>query len=634
MIKSLIKNKSKYTVFGLFLIVLIGLIAITETKAKDSNKFSYEVAFCQTNVFIENIDQAVNCNYDARYNPLKAGFGETPRWLRIQISTPNPTNQLFAIQVRPFFLREINFYSHGNSGWSMQTAGSHHLNVSHNEIGGHFFITAPNNQTQGTYYIQTQATSIASISVSVIAWPNPTLQPSGHLLGIGAQIGILGTIFAFSLVSLIANPTIVMARFNAYIANLILCILSGSGILALYVFKQAPLFNELLFFTGLCLKLGLWVWLAQAFLREYTTPRWYKRCCWALYGLVATSIALGFLGKMDIAILLILIGYTFTALVQIIATIKTPSAGKPLQTALITGFGVTLALIYLAVASVFFPLESNSQIPLYLARLTDFVNPLVMLSIIVFQNRLIRKELVQIKNTLTETQLRAEFESKLLKDRRTLIDMLAHELKNPLASIGLASETLSQSIATKNDNDQKRLQNINHAILSMDTIIERCSLINAIDQGPIPLNPSLINICSFTENLLENAHCKNRVNLLTEGSIEMRTDSQFLKIILTNLIENGLKYSPADSPVRITIQELIDDAGTRIRISLSNFIQKDFEPDPRLLFKRFYRHPLAKQTRGSGLGLSICKELCNALSGTIQYRLLNNEVTFILELPK
>ena len=634
MFKGLTCYQSKCAIWGLLFMAFIGSSSLAKTKPHDSGEFSYKVSFCQTQVPIKNIDEAIRCDYDSPYSPLKLGFGESPRWLRIEISTPAESKQLFAIQVRPFFLREVAFYSKGNDGWVVEKAGSHNLSSLHSEIGGHFFITAPNNQNQNTYYIQAQATSIASISVSVISWPNSNLQPSAHLLGIGAQIGILLTILVFSLVSLAMNPTVVMARFNVYITNLILCILSGSGILALFVFKQAPLFNELLFFTGLCLKVGLWVWLAQAFLREYKTPHWYRTSCWLIYGLVGTTITLGFIGEMDIGILLILIGYTFTAIVQILATVKTPSAGMQLQAALIAGFGFTLGLIYLAVASVFFPSESNSQIPLYLARLTDFVNPLVMLSIIVFQNRLVRKELVQVKTALTATKLRAEFESKLLKDRRTLIDMLAHELKNPLASIGLAAETLSQSNAARSESDQKRLQNINHAILSMDTIIERCGLINAIDQGPIPLNPSRINISSFIKNLLEDMNCSNRSELQIDEAISLYVDPQFFKIILTNLIENALKYSPENSPIKIAAQEFFDNGISRIRINLSNAIHQDLEPDTALLFERFYRHPLAKQTRGSGLGLSICKELCSALNGVIQYQHLNNEVTFIIELPK
>lgn len=611
-----------------------GLISAAQSAGIDSNEFNFKVDFCQTSEPIKNIEQAIGCHYDSAYNPLKLGFGESPRWLRIQISKLSPNKQLFAVQVRPFFLREVNFYSLNGGNWIAENAGSKNVSALHSEIGGHFFITAPTTQPQSTYYIQTDATSIASISVSVIAWPNSTLQPSGHIFGIGAQIGILATILVFSFVSLALNSSAVMARFTVYMANLILCLLAGSGIFALYLFKQSPLFNELIFFTGLCLKLGLWVWLAQSFLQDYQTPYWYKASCIGVYCLVFTAIALGCSGNMDLAILLILTGYTVTSVTQIVATLKTPYIERTLKLVLIFGFTVSIALIYLAIVSVFFSLEANSSIPLYLTRLTDFVNPLMMLAIIVYQNRLVRHELAKTKNALIEAQLSSQFESRLLKDRRTLIDMLTHELKNPLASIGLAIETLSQSINVNNFNDQRRLKNIHHSILNMDAIIERCNLMNLIDQGSLTLNLSKINLHDFLLSIVEVLQCEECTDLMVNKDLVINADPQFLQIVLNNLIENSLKYSVSGGRLKITALPHTLNAIPKITISIINRVSQDLIPNPDLIFKRFYRHPLAQKTRGSGLGLYICKELCSVMRGSIEYRFINDEVIFDIELPQ
>jgi signal transduction histidine kinase len=627
-------NKTNFFFYCLFFMAC-GSVWATDIAPVNPDETSYQISFCQTNSPIINIEQAIECDYSSPYHPLALGFGEASRWVRIKIHNASDNNQLFAIQVRPYFLREINFFRYANGGWLVEKAGSHIIdNQSHDDIGGHFFITAASSQNQHTYYLQVQASSIAPISVSVTPWPNSTLRPSEHLLGIGTQIGILVTILVFSLVSLCLNPTVVLARFNLYIANLILCLLSGSGILALYVFKQMPILNALIFFNGLCLKLGLWVWLAQAFLREYNTPNWYRTSCWIIYGLVCASILIGSNGQIGIAIFLILIGYTATAMTQICAIIKTPAIGRLLQTALIVGFAVFIALIYLAIASVFFPLENNSQVPMYLSRLTDFVNPLVMLSIIVFQHRLLRKEYAQIKSTLKEIQLKSEFESKLLKDRQTLVDMFAHELKNPLTSIGLAVRTLSQFKDTTNTGDQRLLKNINEAISSMDNIIERCSLMNLIDQKAMPLHPTEINLSSFISNLLKRVNCQSQSDLQFSDQINIRTDPNLFQIILVNLIENGFKYSPDGTRLKISARETMDNESPYIRIMVTNTVHHELAPDPQLLFERFYRHPLAHETRGSGLGLSICKELCSTLGGTIKYQSFSNEATFIIELPK
>ena len=597
---------------------------------------SYQVGYCQSDQPITAIDSAIRCDYQLTHRPLTQGFGESQRWIRIKILEDVSPKSLLAIEVRPYFLREINFYKYSNGQWVVEKSGSQAIENQKNnsDVGGHHFITSLTPENQNTFYLQIKATSIAHISISVDILPNLMPKPSEHLLGIGAQIGILTTILVFSLASLIFTPSAVMVRFSVYMVNLILCLLAGSGIIALYVLKQSPIFNELLFFTGLCMKLGLWVWLAQSFLLNYKTPVWYKASCFAVYGLVFFCILLGYFQKIDLSIFLILIGYTATSIIQIAATIRTPNVERTLRIALILGFGFSIAIIYFALVSVFFPLMANSQIPLYLTRLTDFVNPLVMLSIIVFKNKLVRLELVEARNALTETQLRSQFERQLLKDRRTLIDMLTHELKNPLTSIGLAVETLSQSIDRKNINDQKRLKNINRSIVSMDAIIERCNLMNLIDQQSFIQSPVKINLYDFFLSLFELHQCEKYVDLIIDKNLHINADPQYLQIIFNNLIENGLKYSIPEGRLKLTALLISDGASPKIRISVANTAQISQMPDETLIFERFYRHPMAQKIRGSGLGLYICKELCGAMGGSIKYRHIENEVIFDVELPQ
>jgi len=131
---------------------------------------------------------------------------------------------------------------------------------------------------------------------------------------------------------------------------------------------------------------------------------------------------------------------------QIIAIRRTADIPRSLRIALISGFAIIIALVFLSIISVLFPHENSSQAPLYIARIIDLVNPLVMLSIIVYQHKLVRNELISVKSSLAETKLRSEYEGKLLRDRGTLIDMLAHELKNPLTTISLAIDTLKNQL--------------------------------------------------------------------------------------------------------------------------------------------------------------------------------------------
>ncbi|OLY97499.1 ATP-binding protein [Polynucleobacter sphagniphilus] len=631
--KGSIWNISKYLLCYLFAVAACLVIAAEATAGSLSTP-NYRIDYCQAKTAPVTIEQAIQCDYQPNYSPLNSGLAESPRWIRVQIFDQPIDRAAFAIRVGPYFLKKIELFQLTSKGWTSQKAGSRLANDgSHRDIGAHLFIASPTPENHNTYYLKIDASSLTHIVISASSWPSSGIQVSERLLGIGAQVGILFAILVFSIVSFGLNPSAVMARFGVSVANLILCTLAGSGILALYIFKQEPLLNGLIFNWALCLRLGLWVWVSQAFLLPYKTPGWYKPSCWTIYILVVACLLLVGAEKNNISNPLMLIGILIAPVAQIIAITKTPHIEKSFQIVLIAGFCISIVLILLAVIAVLFPLQGYTQTPVYLARITDFVSPLVMLSIIVYQNRLVRKELVEVKSALTETRLRSEFETKLLKERTTLIDMLAHELKNPLASISLAVDTLGQSINTSNPNDRQRLRNINQSILNMDAIIERCSLMNLIDQKTFPLRLEEVNIKGMLSALIENRQGKQAVDFNVDDHLSIRSDPQFLQIILSNLIENGLKYSPAKTTLKVMAEELTGNTEPRICISITNTIHPGLAPDPKSVFERFYRHPLAQKTRGSGLGLYICKELCHVLGGTIEYRYITNEITFLVELP-
>ncbi len=617
------------------LLLLINTSFANLPNVDPAKSFQYQVDYCQPQAPSDQIKEAVNCDYQPEYWPLNSGFEESPRWIRIQLNNEFQDIRSIAIQVNPYFLKQIDLFWRRDSGWANEQAGARVLSDrTHKQIGGHLFVVPLNPTTPNTFYLRIQASSLTHVAVSVSPWINEEPNNSVHFLGIGVQAGILFAILVFSLVSTALNPTTIMARFSISAANLILCLISGSGILAIYVFPQEPLLNELIFNWALCLRLALWVWVSAAFLLGKKVPRWYMPSCYAIYLLVGISMLLIGIGKANIANPIMLLAIFVAPILQIIAIYKTPTIGRTLQITLILGFCLSILLIMLTILTVLFPVQNNNQIPIYLSRLTDFANPLVMLSIIVFQNRLVRKELLEVKAALTETQLRSEYETKLLKDRRTLIDMLAHELKNPLASIGLAIDTLSKSIDINSTHDQRRLKNINRSISNMDAIIERCSLMNLIDQKSLPFSPSEINAREFISSIIENLQCENKTILSIQGNALIHADPQFLHIILSNLIENSLKYSSADSKITIRAQEFSINDHSGIRITIANPVPPELAPDYQSLFHRFYRHPLAQKTRGSGLGLYICKELCAVLGGTIQYQYINYDVTFTIELPQ
>jgi signal transduction histidine kinase len=391
---------------------------------------------------------------------------------------------------------------------------------------------------------------------------------------------------------------------------------------------NSPALNEIIFHTALCARVALWVWVTQALIAPYRRPAWYDKTCYFIYAFVAFEILLNpifnFLWLSTVVGLIVL----FVPLIHLYVVKKTDDIPKQFRLILNVGFITTLILFLLMVGGIIFANEPNSQYPLYMARLTDLATPLILLGVIAYRNRLIHDELGEIKHALNEAKIRAEYESKLLSDRQTLIDMLAHELKNPLTSIGLAIDNLS-SYSSPGEDAQKRIANINRSIRDMDEIIERCNLMNNLESKEIALERTTVLLDEFIHEIVTHLDADEGISSSHLKPISLTTDAKFLKVIFTNLIQNAIKYSKPKSTIKI---EAIEKSGY-ISIFFRNEISTTMVPDESSIFERFYRHPLAQKHRGAGLGLYLTREICKLLGGHIAYSHQNGVVSFVVELP-
>jgi signal transduction histidine kinase len=87
-------------------------------------------------------------------------------------------------------------------------------------------------------------------------------------------------------------------------------------------------------------------------------------------------------------------------------------------------------------------------------------------------------------------------------------------------------------------------------------------------------------------------------------------DEYFFKIIISNLLDNALKYAPKDSLIEIKagVMPALDGL-EQAKLIITNKVGVLGSPDPQKIFKRFYRNPLAQSVSGSGLGLNLVREL-------------------------
>jgi K+-sensing histidine kinase KdpD len=113
----------------------------------------------------------------------------------------------------------------------------------------------------------------------------------------------------------------------------------------------------------------------------------------------------------------------------------------------------------------------------------------------------------------------------------------------------------------------------------------------------------------------------------------LHTDASLLRLVLGNLIDNALKYSPPRSDITILIASSVYGTRAGAQISIQNLPGVAGWPDATEVFKKYYRSPRAHHQTGSGLGLYLVHSTAHMLGGEMRYAPDAHYVRFTLWLP-
>lgn len=226
---------------------------------------------------------------------------------------------------------------------------------------------------------------------------------------------------------------------------------------------------------------------------------------------------------------------------------------------------------------------------------------------------------------------------KLEKIRRDFVANVSHELRTPLTSISGFVETLKiRELDAKNRNkvidiiefETERLKRLINNLLELSEIesIKTTKPLTDID-----ITDDVNKIVELLTPLSDKKEIKIRLNI-EEGLNTIIGNKDWFRLILTNLIENSIKYMEVKGNIRINVSN--HNSGVKLVIK-DNGIGIPEEDLPRI-FERFYRVDKSRSSivEGSGIGLAIVKHIVILLKGTIEVRSKLGEGTcFIVLLP-
>jgi len=201
--------------------------------------------------------------------------------------------------------------------------------------------------------------------------------------------------------------------------------------------------------------------------------------------------------------------------------------------------------------------------------------------------------------------------------RRNLVADVAHELRTPIAILQAGHEALLDGVA---EPTPAELGSLRDEVLRLARMVGDLQTLAAADAAALNLvrrDCDLADLAAVAADSLGRRFEAAGITLTRElAPCSVRADDRWLHQVITNLLTNALKFTPAGGRVTITTGQDGPDAALRVTDTGRGIPAEDL---PRI-FDRFYRGRQAAAVSGSGIGLAVAAELARAHGGQLTAR--------------
>jgi signal transduction histidine kinase len=203
----------------------------------------------------------------------------------------------------------------------------------------------------------------------------------------------------------------------------------------------------------------------------------------------------------------------------------------------------------------------------------------------------------------------AQEEKSRRQEQQRFLAMLGHELRNPLSAVNFLADV-----------ETPEGKQIRRAVQDMRQVIDRSVQAERLDDGGFSPRFAATQLPALVGEVVERANSERLQVLVKDLPASIETDSVLLSVVLANLVDNALKYSPENSAVSFHAGLLTGHQPPMVRFCVSNVVGIAGIPEKDRLFEKYYRSPAAGHQVGSGLGLYLVRGLVGSLGGTIDCR--------------
>ena len=223
------------------------------------------------------------------------------------------------------------------------------------------------------------------------------------------------------------------------------------------------------------------------------------------------------------------------------------------------------------------------------------------------------------------------------KMRADFVANASHELKTPITAIRGFAETLIEDEAIERQTQQRFIRKIHGQSIRLSDLVSELLALSRLESNDAAFNTQ-VDLQQIVQRVCDNLQAVAQghqviLDLNTEGQpIILLGDENALSQMVTNLVDNAIKYTPAMGHVHVVIEV---DASTALLSIKDDGIGID-EANQERIFERFYRVDKARSQSlgGTGLGLAIVKHIVQSHKGSLKLKSkLNQGSTFVIKIP-
>ena len=613
----------RWAAFWLWFGLLVPALAHASLPDPDNGQMTVERALWVDPTGEASLEQALEQVYAPAPRIVARGYRADATWLRVTVPA-TPADNLW-VTIQPLYLDDVQVFSRswqpdGTRGpWTLRQEGDRHPFAGKELRTLLFSLRLDTSPTEPTvFYVRLRTTSTHAMYVSVRTSTSALDFEGQILLGLGLYLGVVLVLAWMSAVRFVITRDALWA-FNVLLqSGTALLAVFYVGVSAKYLLPQAPRGVDQAMSTVLCGHVFLSVLYYRKFAATFQASSWVV---WA-YTLVLLALpwqlwliwndqarpALALNSNLLLLASLLGMGANWFFRIEDVRLRWTVRCTYTAQTVYLVVFVLPLLGV-----------GQMTLLHLYPALLVNLFASVMQHLVLARRDQLSLQATQRLEREMQAAQSELRAQQAQLSVTTSFVGMLLHELKNPLASVRLATLNLLRTAHQWSPDSIKRLGNIQAAVDGMDAVLDRCRQVDRLDSGAWTTAKVATDAAGLLADAMARSAAPARLRVEGPEQLAAHLDVQSFLTMVGNLLDNALGYSPPGSMVDVKLTAHAGGHGRpeHLVVTVRNAVGKAGLPDAKQVFDKYYRSEGAHLRTGSGLGLYLVKNLASLAGGGV-----------------